>query len=284
MLKEPMAVRPLATGESLDAAWGTADIVLPPVAEPGQYLFGFAASPRAVEAAQRLRFQVFNLELNEGLAASYVTGLDSDEFDPQMTHLLLMDSASRSIIGTYRLQTGRQAVAGRGFYSAGEYDLTPLVPHTGGLVECGRACIAADHRNHAALLTLWQGIAVYTRLSNARWLFGCCSVTSICADDGWRTLMALRQINAPHPELWLKPVAECDCGDPAREHDPELGPPLKIPKLFRTYLRLGARVISAPAIDRAFGTVDFLILMDTCSETFCNRVFRKTDAGSRADI
>ena len=51
-------------------------------------------------------------------------------------------------------------------------------------------------------------------------------------------------------------------GERAADVDPKLGPALKLPKLFRTYLRLGALVVSEPAIDREFGTVDFLILMD----------------------
>ena len=35
-------------------------------------------------AAFRLRFLVFNLELNEGLDASYTTGHDTDEFDAHL--------------------------------------------------------------------------------------------------------------------------------------------------------------------------------------------------------
>ncbi len=38
--------------------------------------------PDEIEEAQRLRFQVFNLELNKGLRDSYARGLDVNEFDP----------------------------------------------------------------------------------------------------------------------------------------------------------------------------------------------------------
>ena len=34
------------------------------------------------------------------------------------------------------------------------------------------------------------------------------------------------------------------------------------PRLFRTYLRYGAKVCSPPAIDRRFKTIDFLVLFD----------------------
>jgi putative hemolysin len=36
----------------------------------------------------------------------------------------------------------------------------------------------------------------------------------------------------------------------------------RIPPLFASYLALGARVISDPAIDRQFGTIDFLVSLD----------------------
>ena len=36
----------------------------------------------------------------------------------------------------------------------------------------------------------------------------------------------------------------------------------KLPSLFHTYLRYGARVCGGPAIDREFGTSDFLVLLD----------------------
>jgi putative hemolysin len=36
----------------------------------------------------------------------------------------------------------------------------------------------------------------------------------------------------------------------------------KIPKLFRSYLRFGAKVCSPPTIDRQFKTIDYLVLMD----------------------
>ena len=42
------------------------------------YLAQLAHSADEVRVAQRLRFEVFNLELNEGLAESHFTGLDAD--------------------------------------------------------------------------------------------------------------------------------------------------------------------------------------------------------------
>jgi putative hemolysin len=41
--------------------------------------------------------------------------------------------------------------------------------------------------------------------------------------------------------------------------DPEA---VRIPALFQSYLSLGARTCGAPAIDRQFGTIDFLVVLD----------------------
>ena len=38
--------------------------------------------------------------------------------------------------------------------------------------------------------------------------------------------------------------------------------PVKVPKLLKTYLALGARIAAPPAWDREFRTIDFLTLLD----------------------
>jgi putative hemolysin len=37
---------------------------------------------------------------------------------------------------------------------------------------------------------------------------------------------------------------------------------VKIPKLLRAYLTLGAKICGPPALDRQFKTIDFLTLLD----------------------
>ena len=37
---------------------------------------------------------------------------------------------------------------------------------------------------------------------------------------------------------------------------------VKVPRLLKTYLAIGARVAAPPAWDRGFGTIDFLTLLD----------------------
>ncbi len=238
------------------------DLLALPGWQTGRYAVGFAVSRRCVERALRLRYQVFNLELGEGLASSVRTGLDEDIFDEQMTHVVLMERASEEVVGTYRIQTLAHALAHHGIYAAAEYDLTGLEPWFHSSAECGRACIHTNHRSMPALVHLWRGLRAFLDMNGLRWIFGCCSLTSTDPDDGWRAMKTLRADNSLHETLMMPARADFSCGSRKREFDPQLGPALKLPKLFRTYIRLGSRVVSEPALDRGFGTVDFLILQD----------------------
>jgi len=235
----------------------------------GRYLARFARTLQEIEAALQLRFEVFNLELGEGLESSFATGQDRDEFDDSCHHLIILDT--QRVVGTYRLQTGEMASVARGFYSASEFDLS-LLP-TGVLensVELGRACIAKDHRNTHVLFLLWKGIAAYVAHNQKRYLFGCCSVTSQDPCEGDRVFKYLKTIGHLHERFQVFPQAglECICSDEVGDSKtprPAEGYPFEevvLPKLFKIYLRFGAKVCGPPAIDREFRTIDFLVIFD----------------------
>ncbi len=264
VLKEPG--KPLSCGsieriEDLREQWNKSDILLVPGQGGRRLVAGFACSDRALEAALRLRYSVFNVELGHG-SSQAGDGLDRDRFDPQMTHLLLVESGSFRVVGTYRMQTVEQALQGQGIYSAQEYDMVGLAPLFAEAVECGRACIAAEYRKAVSLMILWAGMKAFMTMAGKRWVFGCCSISSHQPDDGWRAMKTIRVSGCLHPEIFLPTTAEYSCGDPRREAAPDLGDPIPLPKLFSAYMRLGAKVISEPAMDRDFGTIDFLVLAD----------------------
>ena len=96
------------------------------VIDEGRYVVRFARDSRDLEAIQRLRFEVFNIELGEGLDESFDTGLDRDRFDPYTHHLIIADCATEKVVGTYRMQTGEMAREFEGFYSADEFRLEGL--------------------------------------------------------------------------------------------------------------------------------------------------------------
>lgn len=257
-----LRTRDIERRADFESWWNQTDVLLIPQGRESRYRVGYAASETAVDAVQSLRYQVFNVELGEGLSESSQDERDRDRFDAQMTHLVLLDATAGAIVGTYRMQTATRALAGEGLYCADYFDVAALAPYSAQLVELGRACLNKDHRTLRAILTLWHGIGHFVQLFDQRYLVGCSSITTHDPDDGWRAMKSLRAQGYLHPALMMRPKPAVACGPSEREQDPALGEALTLPKLFRTYLKLGARVISEPAIDRAFGTVDFLTFMD----------------------
>jgi putative hemolysin len=228
----------------------------------GRYNVRFASSRKELDAVLKLRFEVFNLELGEGLDSSFLTGRDIDEYDATCHHLIVEDSETNQIVGTYRMQTGEMAVAGRGFYSSTEFDLSHF---PAGLladsVELGRACVERNHRNAHVLLLLWKGLARYVAHNQKRYLFGCCSLTSQDSSEGLQVMELLERDGNLHEHLCVhpRPGFECTAGEDravARDRS------VSLPKLFRIYMHYGAKVCGAPAIDRRFKTIDFLVLFD----------------------
>jgi putative hemolysin len=221
----------------------------------GGFRLRFARDAADLEALQRLRFEVFNRELAEGLAESWTTGLDRDPIDATCHHLMLC-ARSGAVVGTYRMQTLEQANAGAGLYCDGEFDLAPLRARVEHGVELGRACIVREHREGNALFALWRGLAAYLAWSRKRWLFGCCSLTSRVPAEGralWRLLDAQGHVDHEH-QAPVRAAYACESSE-------VVGAP-KVPRLFRTYLRHGGKVCSGPALDHAFGTIDYLMVLD----------------------
>jgi putative hemolysin len=221
------------------------------------YAIRLAQDASEVRAAQALRFAVFNLELNEGLVESLATGLDADSFDEVCDHLLVEHQPTGEIVGTYRLQTGPTAAANLGYYSEQEFDFAPYEPIRGELIELGRACVHAQHRNLVVLGLLWKGIAAYARERGGRYLCGCSSITSQDPTVGASAYTELCRKHLAPFALQTRPTRAFDCPlDQLAEDAP------KIPKLLRAYLSIGAKICGPPALDRQFKTIDFLTLLD----------------------
>src|SRR5215468_8016950 len=114
-----------------------------PLIRAGNLEVKLATNLTELDAAMRLRFEVFNLELQEGLVSSYDRGYDTDAYDAYCDHLIVKDLAGGKVVGTYRLLRGAQARRHIGFYSENEFDLGNLKRMPGELLELGRSCIAS---------------------------------------------------------------------------------------------------------------------------------------------
>jgi putative hemolysin len=233
----------------------------------GSYRIRLASSEADRLAAFRLRFLVFNLELNEGLDTAHATGYDTDQFDAVCDHLIVEHPGSGKVVGTYRLQTGAVASANAGYYSEREFDFAPYKRLGDSVIELGRACVHRDHRSSEVLYLLWRGIAQYAINHGGRYLIGCSSLTSQDPAHGTAVYGAMRE-HLVKPQLRTTPQSAFMMPLTSPENASD-----KIPKLLRAYLAVGAKICGPPAIDREFKTIDFLTLMDL--ETLHPRVHRR---------
>jgi putative hemolysin len=224
---------------------------------PAHYAIRLARSSEETRAAQVLRYQVFNVELHEGLESSHATGFDEDPFDAVCDHLLVEHRPSREIVGTYRLQTGQHAAARRGYYCEQEFEFGVFESLRGHIIELGRACVHRQHRNLIVLGMLWKGIADYAQARGGRYLIGCSSITSQDPAVGASAYADLcrKHLSPPQYRTRPRPVYDCSLTELAADE-------VKLPKLLRAYLTLGAKICGPPALDRQFGTIDFLTLLD----------------------
>lgn len=243
-------------------------------AEVGHYRLRLAETVEDREAACRLRFKVFNIELGEGLENSYETGLDTDQFDLFCEHLLVEDKTSGSIVGTYRMQSGTTAGQNLGYYSEQEFSFAPYEALRAGILELGRASIDREHRTPEVLTLLWRGISQYATNMGLRYLVGCSSLNSKDPAEGWQMYSQLAAYRCPQ-EFETVPTERYACpseqeGQQAQKQAQleskslpvETHTSVKVPKLLKTYLAIGARIAAPPAWDREFGTIDFLTLLD----------------------
>ena len=221
-------------------------------------------NPKEVREAQRLRFEVFNLEMNKGLQASYASGLDIDEFDPFCDHLIVRDLKSEEVVGTYRLLLGTRAARNIGFYSEREFNLQNIKKLDGELLELGRSCARKDFRDRALIPLMWDAIAQYVKKHRVRYLFGCGSVYTREASEARAYFSMLKRKYYAAEMFRVHPVSEFQFQGIAENlkaaEDAALF--LRLPSLIKGYLRLGAVVCGPPALDREFGTADFLVLLD----------------------
>lgn len=217
-----------------------------------------------IQQAQRLRFEVFNLEMKKGLKTSHQQGLDIDEYDPFCEHLIVRDLQSRQVVGTYRLLLGSEARKHLGFYSEREFDLENVKRLPGELLELGRSCAHKDYRDKALIPTMWEAIADYVKRHRVRYLFGCASLYTIDPREVREFYSLLKQKYYAPEKFRVRPVPPKLFQD--LDENVEIGDDddlfLRLPSLIKGYLRIGALLCGPPALDNEFGTTDFFLLLD----------------------
>jgi putative hemolysin len=237
-----------------------AAVLVPPVVDAKQGItVSWARHLDDVRAAQRLRYEVFVGEMGARVSTP-VPGHDIDLFDDFCEHLLVRDELTQQVIGTYRVLTPAQARRVGSTYSDTEFDLTRLRDLRERMVELGRSCVHPDHRQGGVILALWGALAGFMHRNKLDTMIGCASIpmSHNGVTNGDAAASIWRQLSASHmapiqyqvqPRLPL-PVERLDS---ALDVEP--------PALIKGYLRLGAKVLGAPAWDPDFNTADLPMLM-----------------------
>ena len=217
-----------------------------------------------IREAQKLRFEVFNLEMKKGLQASYRQGLDIDDYDPLCDHLIVRDPKNRKVVGTYRLLRGSEAHRHFAFYSEREFGLDNIKRLSDESLELGRSCAHKDYRDKALISFMWDAIADYIKRYNVRYIFGCASLLTTEPLEVSRFYSYLKGNYYAPEQLRVYPLPEKIF--PGLDENVTIANGesvfMRLPSLIKGYLRIGARLCGPPALDAEFGTTDLFLLLD----------------------
>jgi putative hemolysin len=212
-----------------------------------------------VREAQKLRFDVFASEMGARLQTTIV-GHDIDVFDNYCEHLLVRDVETKQVVGTYRALTPAQAKRVGSTYSDSEFDLTRLRTLRPHMVELGRSCVHIDYRQGGVIMALWGALADFMDRNQLHTMIGCASIPMLHNGmvSGDAAASIWRQIKEKH----LAPIEQQvtpRLALPVERLDDSLD--IAPPALIKGYLRLGAKVLGAPAWDPDFNTADLPMMM-----------------------
>ena len=219
----------------------------------------WAKTSDEVRAAQRLRFSVFETEMGARLDTT-LPGHDVDRFDSYCEHLLVRDVATRKVVGTYRVLTPAQARRAGGTYTDTEFNLEGLHSQRDRMVELGRSCVHKDYRQGAVIMALWGALAEFMVRNKLDIMIGCASVpmlhNGVVSGDVAASIW--QKISQQH----MAPLADRVVPRlplPIEEFNSLLD--VEPPALIKGYLRLGAKVLGAPAWDPDVNTADLPMMM-----------------------
>lgn len=231
-----------------------------------------ASNQEEIKQAQRLRYEVFNLEINGSSRSNGSSGLDQDDFDPVCDHLVIIDTNKDTVVGTYRLLLESVAKKNHGFYTETKFNIDSFKNLDGGLLEVGRSCVQKDYRNRIVLNLLWEGIAQYTILHRVRYIFGSANIMTSDPKAINRYFSMFKQFGL-YENMGITPRD--------KKHAISIDESVKVdgpeklfenlPTLFKGYMHIGLKVCGYP-VEGDFKTALFPVLLDIKR---VNRIYRR---------
>lgn len=229
-----------------------------------------AESEADIKAALSLRYRVFYEEMGARASPEIAASRqDFDRFDPVADHLLVLDHSrpdrADRVVGCYRLMRRDQVERVGAFYTADEFDIGPILARGGRVMELGRSCVDASHRNRATMQLLWRGIAAYVDRHDIDLMFGCASLRGTDPAELAPQLSYLYHCHLA-PEA-LRPRALPHRYSPMNLLPPEAFDAKRVmtslPPLVKGYLRLGGFFGDGAVVDHQFNTTDVCVIVKT---------------------
>ena len=242
----------------------------PLLVEKEHFLVKFAENQQEIDAAKRLRYNVFIEEQGHLADKPAASAIDEDEFDPYCLHLIVVERNSGDVIATYRVHPGTVALQGLGFYSSLEFKLGGLDKIAERSVEVGRSCVKPEYRNGTIVALLWAGMAAVHERSKCQYLLGCVSLTPADPVIGRAVSEYLagkgdvftNELEVTPQPGWELPEVDPEAVKVYTEGEKRSELRKLIPPLMKGYLRLGAKFGREPVLDKEFGAIDFLVLFN----------------------
>ncbi len=233
------------------------------VLEIGTYIVRLAKTKEEIDEVQKLVEEVFFLE--EGIDPKTVTQLEHDikVINPVCDHLIVIHKESNKIVSTYRLIRREHAEKIGGFYTKSEYDLTKLLNYNGEILEFSRAVTHKDFRGSGTMMITWKGLAEYIKTFDVKLMFGIPSFHGIDVNKFKNEMSYLYHFHKEREEIYCRSKEYSSMNLVPKDQINEKESFMKLPALFKGYLRLGAKIGDGAFVDVEFDTIDVFITVET---------------------
>jgi len=236
---------------------------------------------------RQLRYEVFCKE--EGASATEEQKNLGEEYDAYDTYADYMAVFhNNKIVGTYRIIDREAAEKMGGFYTESEFNLSKIKRIKGNIAEMSRACVDAQYREDGLVIRLlWAGLCEYVVKRKVAILFG---VPSFVGTKPAKSAQAISYLyyNYLSPSHLRATVLKenLDPSIDSRMTQMNILPRVFVDEeearkqmtpLIKGYLRLGATFGRGVFIDKAFGTYDVFVMLQTKN---IDKTFQKHFAGS----
>lgn len=236
--------------------------VLPSITS-GDLEVSLAQTPEDLFEVQKLHYRIFQEEYGSHLADP--EKFPPDPFDSVCDHLIVRDRKTKKIVGSYRLARRESAKIFGSFYTALEYDISPLLDCRGEILELSRSCVSLPYRGLPTMHLLWRGLAEYALGHQIKFFFGCASFFGIDPQKYAHAISYLyyshlappaycpRALEGHYVDMRLLKSEEVDVRKAVKE----------MPPLVKGYLRIGGFVGDGIFVDKEFNSTDVCIVVKT---------------------